>query len=189
MKKKINFKDILTPTISLFLICLVSTILLAYANNITSPIIEKLSEKTAQQSRTALVPKANTFKEAKVDGNTYYIGYDKSGKVVGYVFTTTNTSKAYGGEIHVMTGIDTKGAVLGIDLLQINETPGLGMNAKKDSFKDQFIGKKGILTVTKTGSPSNDEIQAITSATITSKAVTSAVNVALDLYSKIGGDK
>lgn len=184
---RVKTRDILVPTITLFIICLVAAALLGYVNSITSPIIDNLAVKSAEESRISLVPEAAKFEEATVNGNTYYIGYDKDQNVVGYVFTTVNTSKAYGSEITVMTGLDANGAIKGIDLLDINETPGLGMNAKKDSFKNQFVGKSGSLTVTKSGSPSDTEIEALTSATITSKAVTSAVNAALELYSEIGG--
>ena len=98
---------------------------------------------------------------------------------MGYVFTTA--AKGYGGDVEIMTGVDAEGKITGISILSIEETPGLGMNAKKDSFKDQYKGKSGELAVNKDGG----EIVAITSATITSRAVTSAVNQALALYAAV----
>ena len=84
-----------------------------------------------------------------------------------------------------MTGIDTNGAVTGISLLEINETPGLGMKAKDESFLSQFVGASGTLSVVKDGSAAPGTVQAITSATITTKAVTSAVNKAVALYNNV----
>ena len=85
------------------------------------------------------------------------------------------------GDIDIMTGVDAEGKVTGIRILSIEETPGLGMNAKKDSFRQQYVGKSGELAVNKDGG----EIVAITSATVTSRAVTKAVNQALALYDSV----
>lgn len=81
----------------------------------------------------------------------------------------------------IMTGIDKDGAVTGISPLELNETAGLGMKAQNDSFLDQFKGKVKDIAVNK-NSASGNEIQALTGATITSKAVTAAVNEALSYY-------
>ncbi len=80
-----------------------------------------------------------------------------------------------------MVGIDTSGKVTGVSILSISETAGLGMNARNESFINQYIGKSGTIGICKNGA-SDTEIQALTGATITSKAVTSAVNTALSLY-------
>ena len=98
------------------------------------------------------------------------------------------SAKGYGGDIDLMVGIDTSGKVTGVSILSISETAGLGMNAKNESFINQYMGKSGTIGVSKNGA-SDTEIQALTGATITSKAVTSAVNTALSLYSQIGGEK
>ena len=64
--------------------------------------------------------------------------------------------------------------------MEINDTPGLGLKAKEPEFKSQFAGKKAeALSVTKSGSGSDNEIAAISGATITSSATTNAVNAAL----------
>ena len=87
-----------------------------------------------------------------------------------------------------MTGIDIDGKVTGVEFLQINETVGLGMNATKDSFKEQFKGLSGIIGVNKNES-TETEIKALTGATITSKAAAKGVNIALDIYENvIGGE-
>ena len=83
-----------------------------------------------------------------------------------------------------MVGVRADGTVEGIDFLSISETAGLGMNADTDKFKSQFKGKSGEIGVAKS-SPADNEIQALTGATITSKAVAKAVNEALALYEEV----
>lgn len=190
MKKKFTAKDILIPTVSLFVICLVVTALLAVTNMLTAPQIQKLSKETEDKTKAEVLASADEFSDAltvSADGNdyTYYEG-TASGDTIGYVFKTS--AKGYGGDIDLMVGIDTSGKVTGVSILSISETAGLGMNAKNESFINQYIGKSGTIGVSKNGA-SDTEIQALTGATITSKAVTAAVNTALSLYSQIGGEK
>ena len=190
MKKKFTAKDILIPTVSLFVICLVVTALLAVTNMLTAPQIQKLSKETEDKTKAEVLASADEFSDAltvSADGNdyTYYEG-TASGDTIGYVFKTS--AKGYGGDIDLMVGIDTSGKVTGVSILSISETAGLGMNAKNESFINQYTGKSGTIGVSKNGA-SDTEIQALTGATITSKVVTSAVNTALSLYSQIGGEK
>ena len=177
MKKKFTAKDILIPTVSLFVICLVVTALLAVTNMLTAPQIQKLSKETEDKTKAEVLASADEFSDAltvSADGKdyTYYEG-TASGDTIGYVFKTS--AKGYGGDIDLMVGIDTSGKVTGVSILSISETAGLGMNAKNESFINQYIGKSGTIGVSKNGA-SDTEIQALTGATITSKAVTSAVN-------------
>lgn len=112
--------------------------------------------------------------------------YDADGGLVGYVITVTN-SEGYGGDIQMSVGIFEDGTVAGVEILSISETPGLGMNAKKDSFKDQFTGVNTTqFSFTKNGSQSPDEIDAISSATYTTKAMTNGVNAALSAFAALG---
>ena len=104
---------------------------------------------------------------------------DASGAVAGYVVTATSND-GYGGAVTVSVGIQSDGTVNGIEFLTLAETAGLGMNAQKPEWKGQFAGKKAdVFTVTKDGATSDDQINAISGATITSKAVTGAVNGAV----------
>ena len=186
---KFDIKEVLIPTVSLFLICTVVTLLLAVTNSVTAPKIEKLQIETANKIKAEVLSVATSFSEEKtVDLNgvtyTYYEGYDDSKTVTGYVFTTS--AKGYGGDIVTMVGVKVDGTVLGVDFLAISETAGLGMNADSDEFKSQFIGKSGVIGVNKNTS-TDTEIQALTGATITSKAVTEAVNIALALFEEVNG--
>lgn len=106
-------------------------------------------------------------------------GVDASGTLVGYVVTSTSND-GYGGAITVSVGIMADGTVNGIEFLTIGETAGLGMNAQKPEWKAQYAGKNvEQFSVTKSGAAADNEINAISGATITSNAVTGAVNAAI----------
>ena len=179
-------KNIIVPTIALFLICLVATSLLALANSVTAPIIDELAVKTEMESRKKVVTLAEEFVDKNENGVSYALGLDGEGNPLGMVFTTT--AKSYGGEILVMTGVDMDGKVSGVELLSINDTAGLGMNATKSDFRSQFLGLvNGIKVMINSSNHDNNEITALTGATITSQAVTDAVNAALADFEKVNG--
>ena len=107
------------------------------------------------------------------------------GEFVGYAITVTN-SEGYGGNIKLTVGIDAGGMVTGVSILAISETPGLGLNAKNESFIGQFAGVNTTAFVyTKNGKKADNEIDAITSATYTTKSVTNGVNAALSAVKAI----
>lgn len=189
--KKLNAKEILVPAVSLFIICLVVTALLAVTNMVTAPKIDELAAERQNEAKKVVLSDAESFSDEKTvekDGvqYTYYEGLSQSEEKIGYVFLTS--AKGYGGDIDIMVGIGNDGSVKGVTVLSISETAGLGMNAKNDKFLNQYKDKNSEISVIKTGTPSDNEIQALTGATITSKAVTSAVNTALDLYKMAGGE-
>lgn len=187
--KKLNIKEILIPTVSLFIICAVATVLLALTNSVTDPMIKQLAAENAAKTRQLVLTDAASFSEEKnveLNGEkyVYYEGYNNKNELVGYIFTTQ--SKGYGGAVEIMTGITADGKVAGIETLTLNETAGLGMKAKESSFRDRYKGKHGKINVVKSN-PGDEDIQALTGATITSTAVTNAVNTALELYNNITG--
>ena len=180
--KKLTAKDILQPALALFVFCLIVTALLAGTNLLTKDKIAEQERLAEETSRMTVSPGAESF-SASEDG-TYYLA-EAGGETIGYVFTTTANS--YGGQIKVMTGISTDGTVTGVSILSISDTPGLGMNAQNDSFRDQYkkAAPAGGFTVIKNGTPDDTEISAMTGATITSTAVTDAVNAAVAQYYEV----
>ena len=183
--KKITPKAILVPTVALLVICLVATALLALTNGATK---QKTAENAVQKenlSRSLVLSEAKEFSEITrlENGMTYCVGKDGE-KNVCYVFTSG--AKGYGGTVLVMVGMDTEGVITGIEILSHDETPGLGANSTKPDFKNRFVGKSGTLTVSKTSNDGQD-VQAITAATITSKAVVSAVNAATAAFETVKG--
>lgn len=184
---KIKGKEILIPTISLFIICLVVTALLAGTNALTVDKIAQQAEQNAIETRAQVLPNAVKFKEIEDKAGSYFIGEGKDGATVGYTFATS--AKGYGGNVDVMVGIDSiKGKVSGVAILSQNETPGLGANAANESFTNQYrqsLDFGSVFSVVKNKTPEDGEIEAITGATITSQAVTDAVNHALKQYKEI----
>ena len=121
------------------------------------------------------VPEALTIDDMPI---TVYTA-TKGGQVAGYAVESM-TKNGFGGAITVSVGIQSDGTVNGIEFLTLAETAGLGMNAQKPEWKGQFAGKKAdVFSVTKDGASSDDQINAISGATITSRAVTNAVNAAV----------
>ena len=110
---------------------------------------------------------------------------DDKGSVLGVVMNITD-SEGYGGDINFSMGIQNDGTVNGISILVISETAGLGMKATTDEFRSQFAGKKvDKFQYTKTGAASEDQIDAISGATITTNAVTNGVNAGICLFKSL----
>lgn len=115
---------------------------------------------------------------------------DQSGETLGYAFTVV-TSEGYGGDIQFSMGVQNDGTLNGISILSIGETAGLGMNADTPAFQDQFVGKQvEKLQYTKNGATQDDEINAISGATVTTNAMTNGVNAGLCAFRVMeGGDQ
>ncbi len=173
-----NVKSIIVTTIILTLICAICTGALAFTNQLTADRIAN-SANEAEKKAMSRVIVADDYKQSIVELNgshTYYTAISGS-ETVGYIFTVS--TNGYGGALKVMTGIGTDGKIVAIEVLDAsNETPGLGQNVTRESFWEQFKGKSGELEVKK-------DITPITSATISSKAVTKSVNEALKLYDAV----
>lgn len=184
-----RWREILLPCVTLFIICVAVALLLALTNAVTAPKIEQLRIQTEEGARKVVLPSAQAFSDEKkltLDDAEYiyFEGLDAAGGLTGYVFTTS--AKGYGGDVVIMTGVDSAGAVTGIQTLELNETAGLGMKAKEESFLRQYRGKRAPIGVEK-NKPGENDIQALTGATITSKAITDSVNTALALYAAVQG--
>lgn len=180
---KRNAEEVLRPTLILAAICLVMTTCLVLTNLATKDAIAAQNEKEASESRKAALPDADTFEQSP-DSSICFVGR-KGSDVVGYVFSTTASS--YGGPIQVMTGISKDGEVTGVVLVSTSDTPGLGLNAQKPKFRDQYkqqAPEKGF-EVVKGGGAKEGQINAMTGATVSSKAVTAAVNAAVAEYQKV----
>lgn len=187
--KKIKFRDIFIPTISLFLICIVVSVLLAGTNELTKGPIAQIQEQKSQEAMKAVCPEALSFEGEKGLETECYFGLDKDGNVVGYAIPSA--AKGYGGDVSIMVGISTQGEVTGVEILSQSETPGLGANCTKESFTDMFkapVPEDGNFDVVKDGTGGEGgRIDALTGATITTTAVTTAVNNAINVYNSLTG--
>ena len=112
---------------------------------------------------------------------------DASDNSLGYVITVVS-GEGYGGDIQFSVGIQADGTVNGISILSISETAGLGMNANTDVFKAQFADKNvDAFVVTKQGAKNDNEIDAISGATITTKAMVNGVNAGICAFEVLKG--
>lgn len=136
---------------------------------------------------TALVKEAG-YTDETIDNCVQAV--DASGNPLGYVITVT-TSAGYGGNITFSIGITNDGVINGYSITSIAETAGLGMKARDTgdgTFSSQFLNRTAeIFTVTKTGAKDSSEIDAISAATITSKAVTGGVNAGVTYFNSLVG--
>lgn len=120
------------------------------------------------------------------DINNVFEALGSDGALLGYVLVVTN-HEGYGGDIQFTLGVANDGTVNGISILSISETPGLGMEAE-NVLKPQYAGKNvAQFSVTKTGAVSDEQIDAISGATITSDAVTNGVNAGLYYFQNVLG--
>ena len=113
----------------------------------------------------------------------------KDGQVIGYTIKTS--SKGYGGAIELMVGISKDSKITGVEIGNHSETPGLGSKATEPMFKNQYVDKdvSNSLLVVKGSANNDNEISAISGATITSNGVTSGVNAAMKIYNeKLSGN-
>ena len=188
---------IIKDTIAITVITLVSGLLLGVVNDITAGPIAKQQAAAKEAAYKEVFADADTFEtvssgedadlEAYLDENGFkgpdinevMLAKDSSGAEIGYAFTVT-TKEGYGGDIQFAMGIQDDGTLNGISILSIGETAGLGMRATTDEFKNQFKDRNvEKFTYTKTGAAADDEIDALSGATITTNAMTNGVNAGL----------
>ena len=194
---------IVKNTLILTLITVIAGFLLGAVYEITKDPIAQSQEKTKKEAWQAVFSdvKLDDFKAEDVDqkaaskavkdmGTNATVDEVCTAGDEGYVITTTDKD-GFGGNIQITVGIKKDGTINGVSILSISETAGLGMKAKDDpSWGKQFAGKKvESFSVVKDGSGSGDDakIDAISGATITSKAVTGAMNSCLAYFQSLEG--
>lgn len=202
-------KNIIKDAIMLTIITLVAGLFLGFVYEITKEPIKQQQEIAKQEAYKAVFSDAKEFvADDSIDLTTApavleAAGYakesikealaavDDSGNIIGYVMNVT-TSEGYGGDITFSMGIRQDGTVNGYEILTISETAGLGMKAKEAAFKDQYANKLvERFQYTKTGATAENEIDAISGATITTNAITNGVNAGIAYFESIteGGNK
>ena len=162
-------KKILGLVLSLTIISGVCAAVLAYVDSITKDPIARMRVRQEQSAVKAVLPPGAT---EVVEGTGFFVGMNEKNDIVGYA-AKGKDGGGYGGDIELMVGFKSdKKTVVCYKTLAASETPGLGMKLKTPEFAGQFAGKDGrSLKVKKDGG----EIEAITSATITSRAVCRAI--------------
>ena len=180
--KKSLLSSLLRPALTLTAICAAITLALAAANAVTEGPIAQRAAQTERDAMAELLP-ADEYQPVDTGDPEITCYRAVGGEKPGYIFVTA--ANGYGGEVSVMTAVYDEGTVAAIEILAADdETPGLGQNAKNPAFKEQFAGSAGPIEVVKDGSggAGTGKVNAMTSATITSRAVAGAVNRALDAF-------
>lgn len=188
---------IIKNTLILTVITLVAGLGLGFVYEITKEPIAQAQEVAKKEAWQAVFPEADldefepmdvdqkaadkVIKDLGIKGSideVCTVGED------GYVITTTD-SEGYGGDIKITVGITADGTVNGVSILSISETAGLGMKAKEPAFYEQYQGKQAEKFVVSKDGGDGEPIDALSGATITSRAVTGAVNAALSYYQNV----
>jgi len=172
-----NKKEIVGGILILTIITSLSGYLLAYVYKVTKPAIEKQQKIEEDNINKEIFPDGVEFCEVETKNIKYISVLDNEGKEIGKIFTTT--SPGYGGDIKIKIGVDEDLKIKGVKILQHNETPGLGAKITEKNFLSQFDGKRKEEIYLKKDK-SEGEIDAITGATISSKAVTEGVRKLLE---------
>lgn len=177
---------LLNMFIAMFVICVVSGGVLGIVYNATKDPIAAAETAKKTEAIKNVLPEFNELKETKVKSALedvdipFYLAYDANNNFIGAAVETF-TSKGFSGNIALMVGILTDGTVNNISVLQHAETPGLGSKMSEPSFKDQFNNKHADsfnFNVKKDGG----DVDAITAATISSRAFCDAVNRAISTF-------
>jgi len=198
-------KNIIKDACILFAITLVAGILLGLVYNVTKDPIAQQNEKAKQKAYQEVIADADKFEaldgsyasdkvaetakavlsasatDFSKDDVSEVVAGIKNGKIIGFVVTVV-AHDGYGGDIKFSVGLSTDGTYLGTSILTISETAGLGMKATEPSFYNQYVNKQADKFVVSKDGGDGEQIDALSGATITSRAVTGAVNAALGYY-------
>lgn len=183
---------IVKDAIILFAITLISGLCLGFVYNMTKDPIAAAQEKAKQEAYQKVFADAASFQENEeiktalesytADGaevTEVLEAVDGSGAVIGHVIAVT-AKEGYGGDISITMGIDLTGTITGFEVLTMSETAGLGAKCTNDDFKGQFAGiqAQGELVM-------NQDFDQISGASITSRAITKALNASINFVSEI----
>ncbi len=167
---------ILRLTLTLLLITAVVAGLLGLVNALTEDAIAAHTREKAEKAMQEVLP-ADSYEPIPAERDGIAAAYRAADQ--GYVVRVS--TNGFGGAIDMMVGVGIDGRVTGVSIISHSETASLGANCTRDDFRAQFAGKTGGLSVSKDGG----EIEALTGATVTSRAVTEGVNLALSFVEEV----
>ncbi len=190
---------IIKDAVALFVITLIAGALLGLVNQITKEPIAKAELTAKEEAYKVVFADGKEFAEdkeidKKLKGATFDGAeiseilevHDKKGETVGYVCSLV-AKEGYGGDINFTIGVSTDGKMTGLSVLSHSETAGLGANCTEKEFTKQFVGLQGPeVAYTKEGKSADNEFDALSGATITTKALTKAINAGLGFLNENG---
>lgn len=210
MNNQVNDKKpknvIVKEAMILFVITLVAGLVLSVVYGVTSPIIEERALDEKRESYQIVFAQGQNFRPddnlsikaetapeelfqpnglENITIDEILVVEDSTGNSIGHALSVT-TSNGYSGDITLSLGYSLDGVFQGIEFLVLNETVGFGQNAQNPEFKEQFVGRQvtGFVS-TKSGASQNDGIDGISGATITTDAITDAVNAGILFINEI----
>lgn len=177
--------DVFKVGFILFAITAAAALILAVVNSFTAPVIALNDKKTQEEAMKKVLPSATEFQQVEFtpEENSAVTEIYSGGDAGVVVKASPN---GYGGKISMIIGIDSEYKVTGVEIISQSETAGLGANCTREDFRSQFVGKTENIEVVKNNASEN-QIDAITSATITSKAVTKGVNESITQVKQMRG--
>lgn len=176
MADKKVIKEIFGVAVILFAITAIASAVLASVNKVTAPVIVENERIAQEKAMKAVLPGATEFEEIEINtskGSTVSEVYRSDAG-----FAVKVAPKGYGGPISMIVGVDNDLKVTGVEIISQSETAGLGTKCTDPSFLNQYIGKQENIVIARNGAKDN-EIDAVSGATRTSKAVTRGVNEAI----------
>jgi len=180
-------KDLLKMMAALLCFGAAAGLLLAYTNKVTAEPIARAQQTEKLAALSAVLPEFDNTPSSETNtvshGGRNWCFYvaRKDGKYAGAAFETSS-DKGYAGEIVLMVGVQSDGTLNQVQVLSQNETPGLGSKIKESPFKDQFAGK-GLAQTRWFVKKDGGDMDAITGATISSRAVAEALRKGIEAYS------
>lgn len=193
MSSKVNASGMGAEILRLAGVLLVITAVIAaalgFVNDITKDRIAAIQAQRIAQAMQEIVTDATDFIpiNLQTSDETVQAAYEaqKDGQTVGLCVQVAPAG--FGGEIVSIVGVDTEGKIMGVKITSISETPGLGSKANDAAWLAQYEGLTGPLTVVKNTATGDNQIAALSAATITSSAVTRGVQSALDFAAAYQG--
>lgn len=181
MKKIIHMLLVLT------VVGFISGASLSFVYKYAAPLIAQTQEEAPKGAIFKIFPEAGSYEAQEKDGEEIFLVKDKAGKDIGYAFIAEGNG--YQGKIKLMAGIKLDLITLtGIEILESQETPGMGQEIATDNFRKQFINLRTlpVISYVKGKEPEKpNEIQAITGATISSEAVVTIINKKVEIIRKV----
>ncbi len=192
-------KTIVKDTLRLVVITLCAAVCLSFVHEITAETIEAAKAEERAASYRQVFPEAASFEPAEsyplpelpagVSIGDLLYAVNASGERIGCVISATSAN-GYVGDITLSVGIDSEGTITGMTVTSMSETSGLGSHCQDEDFQAQFKGIAGEVEYVKGGKSAPNEIDMISGATFTTRAVTEAVNGALSTAAELfaGGE-
>lgn len=192
-------KKIIKDALALVAITVVAGVCLSFVHELTEPTIEAAEAEERTASYREVFPEAADFispEEAlsgatSIDGVTIgeaLFAVDSGGNIIGCVISSTSAN-GYVGNVTLSVGVDLENTVTGMKVTSMSESPGFGSHCQDEDFQAQFKGVSGEVTYVSDGKTQPNEIDMISGATFTTRAVTEAVNGALEsARSLLGGE-